>query len=338
MAPRTIAGAFGEFDENLNLDPQERRKAQTRHREITDCLVGAGLAASTFLQGSFARKTMRKPLKDVDMIIVLAEAHRPAWGEDGVGGAAAAMVAIQAAVAARFPEAGFDIDDTPAHALQVTFPDCTFTFDLVPAFTDPDGGEDIYIADRERDRWERSNTRTLNRIISERNQATGGALVHQVRMGKEFKANEPLLNELCGLPIESLAYAVIVKKMPHDRAFLALFEYAKTTVLGKVLDPTGVDDLAAEWTPAERITYSQVFARASDRAREAVLLADDGEHGAAIDIWHNLLGEAFPEPTPQTAAQALASLVGGSITSTGRPVNSRRAAQPNRPVRSWRSR
>jgi len=338
MAPRIVAGAFDEFDENLNLDPQERRKAQTRHQEITDCLTDAGIAASTFLQGSFARKTMRKPLKDVDMVILLAEVHRPAWGGDGVGGPAAAMAAIQIAVTARFPGARFDVEDTPAHALQVSFPDCTFTFDLVPAFADPDGGEDIFIADRELDQWEWSNTRTLNRVISQHNQATLGVFVHQVRMGKEYKANEPLLNELCGLAVESLAYAVIIKKMPHDRALLTFFAHSATAVLGKVLDPTGVDDLAAEWTSAQRATYSQAFNRAADRAREAVTLAADGEHAAAIDIWHSLLGEAFPEPAAQTSAQALTGLVGGSITSTGRAVTSQRAVQPNRPGRSWRSR
>jgi hypothetical protein len=337
MASRTITGAFDEFDENLNLDPHERRKAQARHQKITDCLVGAGLAAGTFLQGSFARKTMRRPLKDVDMVILLAEIHRPAWGGDGVGGPAAAMAAIQTAVAATFPGARFDVDDSPAHALQVTFPDCPFTFDLVPAFADPDGGEDIFIADRELDRWEWSNTRTLNRVISERNQATVGVFVHQVRMGKEFKADEPRLHELCGLAIESLAHAAIVKRMPHDRALLVLFEYAATAVLGKVLDPTGVDDLAAEWTTAQRAAYSQIFGSAANRAREAAALSADGEHAAAIEIWHDLLGEAFPEPAPQTSAQALAGLVAGSITSTGRAVTSQRAVQPNRPGRSWRT-
>jgi hypothetical protein len=40
------------------------------------------------------------------MIILLAEIHRQAWGGDGVGGPAAAMAAIQTAVAATFPGPG----------------------------------------------------------------------------------------------------------------------------------------------------------------------------------------------------------------------------------------
>lgn len=68
MNPTSIPAAFGIFDTELNLDPTERDKAMRRHQEITEVLTAAGVAASTFLQGSFARKTMPKPLKDVDMV------------------------------------------------------------------------------------------------------------------------------------------------------------------------------------------------------------------------------------------------------------------------------
>jgi hypothetical protein len=338
MAPRTTTGAFDEFDAALNLDPREREQAERRHHDVTDCLIAAGIAASTFLQGSFARKTMPKPLKDVDMVIILAEVYRALWFGAGRGGPAAAMTAIRSAVAARWPEARFDVDARPAHALQVTFPGLAFTFDLVPAFDDTAGGEDVFIADRDLDRWERSNTRTLRRVVAERNQATGGALVHQVRMGKAFKGNEPVLEKVCGLVIESLCYAAITKKVPHATAVVAVFEHAATAVMGTVPDPTGVDDLAADWTPTQRGAYSQVFATAAARGREALALAADGEHQGAIEVWFAVLGEPFPAPTAQTAAQALSALAAGSITSTGRAVTSQRGAQPNRPGRSWRTR
>src|SRR4051812_30364038 len=127
MATSTTPDAFDKFDAALNLDPHERDQAQRRHQEITEVLAAAGLAKATFLQGSFARKTMPKPLKDVDMVVVLAEVYRTHWFGFGRGGPAASMAAIRAAVAVRWPDARFDVDKKPAHALQVTFPDCTFT-------------------------------------------------------------------------------------------------------------------------------------------------------------------------------------------------------------------
>ncbi|MEV4415592.1 nucleotidyltransferase [Catellatospora sp. NPDC049609] len=338
MAPRSTAESFDEFDASLNLDPLEREQAQRRHQEITEVLTVVGIAKSTFLQGSFARKTMPKPLKDVDMVVLLAEVYRAPWFGPGRGGPAAAMAEIRAAVASRWPNARFDAEKQSPHALQVTFSDCTFTVDLVPAFDDPEGSEDVFIADRDLDRWEWSNTRTLRRVVTERNLETLGAFVHQVRMGKAFKSHEPVLEKLCGLAVESLWYAAIKKKMPHATAMVTAFEYAAVAVQGKVLDPTGVDDLAKDWTPGERHMFSQAFALAAKRGREALRLAADGEHQGAIEIWFALFGEPFPAPSTQTAAQALSALSAGSITSTGRAVASQRGAQVNRPARSWRTR
>jgi hypothetical protein len=338
MEPRTTAEAFAQFDAALNLDPREREWAQRRHREITEVLVAAGLATSTFLQGSFARKTMLKPLKDVDMVIVLAEVHRHRWFGPGKGGPAAAMAAIRQAISVRWPAARFDVDQRAAHALQVQFPDCAFTFDLVPAFEDLGSAEDVFIADRKLDRWEPSNTRTLGRLIRERNVATSGAFVHQARMGKSYKSNQPALEKLCGLVIESLWYVAITVRMSHPIATVSAFEHAAAAVLGEVLDPTGVEDLAKEWSPAERLLLSHTFEIAAKRGREALRLADDGEHQAAIEIWFEVFGEPFPAPSTQSAAQALGALTAGSVTSAGRAVTSMHGAQVNRPGRSWRTR
>jgi Second Messenger Oligonucleotide or Dinucleotide Synthetase domain len=337
MAARTTGAAFDEFDAALNLDQRERELAQRRHREVTEVLMAAGVASSTFLQGSFARKTMLKPLKDVDMIVLLAEVYRKAWFIDGQGAPAAAMAVIRQAVAARWPSARFDEDKQPAHALQVTFVDCPFTFDLVPAFEDRNTVEGVFIADRDLDRWEWSNTRTLRRVVIERNLLTGGAFVHQVRMGKSFKSNEPTLGKLCGLVIESLWYQAIMKKMPHSTAMVTALDHAAVAVMGDVHDPTEVDNLAEDWTQSERFQYSQTFRIAAKRGREALRLAADGDHQAAIEIWKTVFGEPFPDASAQSAAQALSALTGGSITSAGRAVTSARGAQTNRPARSWRT-
>lgn len=75
--PTSVTAAFAKFDEEISLDPQERIMAELRHRQVEEVLIAAGLAASTFLQGSFARKTMRKPLKDVDVVVLLPGSMAP---------------------------------------------------------------------------------------------------------------------------------------------------------------------------------------------------------------------------------------------------------------------
>jgi hypothetical protein len=331
----TTKAAFAAFDEALNLDPAERAAAERRHREITECLVDSGVAESTFLQGSFARKTMPKPLKDVDMIILLPAALLLSWRQPG--GPAAAFEAIRMAVQASFPGALFDVDKQADHALQVTFPDLPFTFDLVPAFADPNGGEDVFIADRKLDRWERSNTRQLRRVVLERNVSTAGTFVHQVRMLKAFRKHHQPLHDMSSLVMESIGYAAILTRQAHQEALVAAFDWAAANVYGKVLDPTGVDDLAASWTPAERGAYEQVFTEAAKRGHEALGLEADGEHDAVTEIWRTLLGDDFPASPPQQYGDALAALAGGSITIAGRAVPSQRGNQLVRPGRSWRS-
>jgi len=334
--PSTVPAAFTSLDATISLDPTERVRAEKRHGEITEVLVDAQLATSTFLQGSFARKTMRKPLKDVDIVVLLPSSFAPEL-QPPYGPGKALDLFKQPLRQAFRPQVSFDVHDRPGKALQVVFSDCPFTFDLVAAFPDTDNGEDIFIANRDEQRWERSNTRRLKRIIAERNQATSGRFVHQVRMVKEFKAHHEEL-DVCGLVIESLAYGAIAKSNPHAGAVAATLRHAESAVIGPVLDPTGVDDLSARWTAQQRSAFSLIFAHAAQQAEEALRLEADGSHAAAIEIWHAVLGEDFPVASAQSEMDALRLLASGSVTSMGRATSSDRGAQPMRPARAWRSR
>ena len=53
---RTVDGSFTQLDENLNLDPFVRRKAQNIHNTIREDLKKARIIASSFLQGSFTTR------------------------------------------------------------------------------------------------------------------------------------------------------------------------------------------------------------------------------------------------------------------------------------------
>jgi len=333
----SVTTAFVSFDQEISLDPRLRVKAELRHVKVEEVLRAAGLAASTFLQGSFARKTMRKPLKDVDVVVLL-----PAWmivqwfTPDG---ARKVHELFKAPLLAAFgSHITFDQSADAGKALQLCFDDVDFTIDLVAAFPDPhEGSEWVFIADRHEGAWEASNTRTLKRVVAERNQATGRKLVHQVRMVKEFKAQYPELEELCGLAAESLTFGAVTREMSHPRAVAATLRYASAAVLGQVFDPTGVDDLSVKWTGEQRQSFSAVFARGAFRAEEAVRLEGNAQFTAAIDVWSSLLGEDFPAAPPQSAAEAIKGLVAGSITSTGRVTASTAGIERSRPSRAWRS-
>lgn len=329
---RTVDNSFTKLDENLNLDPFVRLKAQNLHNTIRDELTKAGLIAGSFLQGSFARKTMLKPLKDVD-IVCLLPAHM--WellrGKDGPG---KAMESFKAPIAARWPGVQFDVGDEPAgKALRVTLPGVDFTIDLVPAFDQED--DYVLIGDRFEGTWELSNTRIQLKRVSDRNQATGGRFVHQVREVKELTKHHEDLGFVSGIVVESLEYAVIGRELPDKVAIALVLDHAKDAVTGPVVEPAGEDDVTAKWTSEQRRTAARVYGRASQKAAEALALERAGDMDAAIDVWHSLFGDSFPPAPHRSVQNALTALAAGSVTSTGRPSTTQAAHQVSAPGRSW---
>ena len=329
---RTVDGSFAKLDENLNLHPIVRLRAQNLHNAIRDELTKAGLIAGSFLQGSFARKTMLKPLKDVDVVCLLTDnLWEQLCGPDGPG---RAMESFKAPISKRWPDVQFDVGDEPAgKALRLTFPGVDFTIDLVPAF-DQDG-DYVLIGDRFEGTWTPSNTRIQLKKVSDRNQATGGRFVHQVREMKELTGHHGELEFVSGIVVESLAYAVIGRKELDKDAVAAVLEYAKDAVKGPVIEPAGDDDVTAKWTTEERETAVRVYTRAAHKAAEALGLERAGDMEAAIDVWHSLFGDAYPLAPHRSVQNALTALAAGSVTSTGRPSTTRAAKQVAAPGRSW---
>jgi len=317
--------AFDTFDENLKLDPDERAEAIKTHNEITDLLRDAGLIVGAFLQGSFARKTMISPLRDIDKVVILHPSLRT-LDPDQV------MDRLQRVLAPLYPNARFT---RSRHALQMDFGPDTFSFDIVPAWETDTDDDDVLIANRDTGGWERSNTRQLIRVIAERNNRTGGRWVHQVRMGKQVIKHR-LDGVIPGLHVESWAYMVIKERLDHDEALARILEAGARLVGGTYTDPTGKDQISERLKP-EALAAKGALQEIARRAREARRLTDAGDHNEAIRIWHDLCGEPFPEPKAQTTTDALAGAFhGGSVTSSGTVTSARTSPQVARPGRSWR--
>ena len=192
MACDTTAEAFATFDRALNLDPDERAAAQDLHNALTDLLIAKGIARSAFLQGSFARKTMLAPLHDVDKIIVLHSSMADLTPDE-------VMDEIQSVIESEYPDSTFD---RSRHALKVQLDDYEFHFDCVPAWELDNDDGDVEIANRDSEEWDWSNTRTLIRVVADRNGETNGRFIHWVRMAKHAVARVAG-NEIPGLHVES---------------------------------------------------------------------------------------------------------------------------------------
>lgn len=328
MPSMTTSDAFDDFDENLKLDPDERRAAEELHTEITGILKKAGVIVLAFLQGSFARKTMIAPLRDIDKVVVLAPSMKGLSPDE-------VMARIQSVLAAHYPDAVFE---RSRHAVKVDFGEETFYFDTVPAWETTTDDDDVLIANRETGGWERSNTRELIRTVAERNQETGGLFIHQVRMGKQAIAN--LLDGIVpGLHVESWAYDVIQEALPYDEAVTRILEAGAELLGGQYYEPTGVDLISARLKPDVINTAKPVLEKAARDARIAVELAAKGDHNGAIAVWHQIFGDEFPAAAKEDAETVLRrSYTGGSVTPAGTISATMAGSQRTQPVRPWRCR
>lgn len=331
----TVLDAFARYDEHLKLDADELDAAREMHHSIREILQDAGIISDAFLQGSFARKTMLAPLKDVDMIVIMAAEH-DALRDDPAGPSKAEQLIIDA-LAAEFPHATFD---PGRHAVKIDFGDGGFTFDCVPAFEVGNAARDVDIANTDDGTWDRSNTRELIRVTQERNQACGGKWVRQARMLKDFVAkslHDQLPNKLPGMVSEAICFEAITSQVAHPEALAAALRAGAQMLQGPVQDLTGFDVLTDDLPEHLLATAQARFSAAADAAEQALQLAADGDEAAAVDVWHYVLGDGFPPAPPPSEDDALAGTLSGGFTITGRPTKQRRGAQPARPTRAWRS-
>lgn len=341
--PETVAQAFDAFHGALKLDRAERDRAVEIHNEIAGLLADQEYVDGHFLQGSLARKTMVKPLRDIDMVVTLSPTFAARYTGELVeksirasasttAGPVAAMQALQAALEPHYPEASFEIGK---HALMIDFGDEGFTFDVVPAL---DEGDDVFIANTHTGNWERSNTRQLIRTVSERNQACNGRLVHQVRMTKHaVKENPAIDGAFFGLLSESITFHAVTESLPHAEACIEVFRLGEELLAGtQILDPTGEDNLLSKLDNDTRTVARAAFGAWCGQAEEALDLQAAGDHAAAIDIWRRIFGDTFPAADAQSLTTAAHAWLGGGLTSAGR-VTSNTSRQVARPSRSWRS-
>lgn len=336
MTDRVIHG-FRVLDERLKLDPKVNADARRIRGTVEDVLRDAGLLQSVLLQGSYGRKTMRPPLKDVDIVVVLPASMEHLRTKPGMSGHVMAEFRTALVDAEAFPGVQFDADGASAHALQLTIPGVDFTVDLVPAFEteEPDKGW-LYIADRELDPWtERSDVRVLRDRVAVRNQGCGGTWVDRVREAKQSFDRDPAVKVLvCGLLVESLAYEAITTKMAPQEAMLRFFALG-VAKLGGPYAGLAQEDLTRKWNSGDRALVLQFFTESHRLAGEALRLEQAKDAVAACGVWREVFGDAFPVPEVSFVERLRSvSVVGGSITPDGRLTT---APGNVRPVRPWRA-
>ncbi len=323
-ASTIVERAFAEFDAELNLDPLERLRAVTFHNELTERLKADKIISDAFLQGSFARKTMLSPLRDIDKVFLLHPQYNHLFTDEG--GAVAAAELVESALKGYYTNSSID---RARHAVQMDLGEGMFSFDVVPAFEAGDGTTDVMIMDLDRETWKRSNTRELIEVVAERNKTCDGVFVHQVRFIKDW-ARRVLGERLPGLHVESIAFACIDGPLSHAEAVSRIFACgAQVLGLGAGYgEPTGVERLSDKISEVDREAARQAFVAAEAQSAKAWMLDEHGREEEAVATWHEVFGALFGDGK-QTGGDFLRRLGTGAAVVTG-------AKAPGAtPTRAW---
>ncbi|UNN05019.1 CBASS oligonucleotide cyclase [Rhodococcus opacus] len=278
--------AFAGLKSNLEITTGEQQLAQSRHKLVRDHVRGQWALADDFLTGSYDRHTKTKKLKDVDIFVVIDPDGPQAHLADGTG--TAAVTALVDVLSTRWSDVSGD--DTVA-LISYAGEDVT-SYEVAPAFATetgfriPNGVE-----------WMETNPHEHARMVTEKNAACQDKFVPLVKMLKAInrEAGEPLKPSFL---IEVMALDLVEPDLGRYQDEIRFFlASAADQITDDWPDPARLGgDVNASMTISERINLQGTIRTWLATAEEAILVEDEGQEPAAIDLWRSLFGHRMPRP------------------------------------------
>jgi len=295
----TIACTFQGYLSRLELTDPEHDDATAQQEALRErlCLHLAGPVYSR-LVGSYRRGTAIRPLKDIDVFLVLdARQHR----RDVPQAPLRLLETIERALRAIYPSHHPRIQ---GRSVNIGFSGTGIGYDIVPAFaptwTSGTDTEPPYyeIPERFHSTWIRTNPAKHRAACIAANERAGGMLNVLIKAVKHWNCANglpPHRKPLRGFHIEVMSYSAFRSKPDDPRSGLRdLFQHLASAVLATCPDPAVLGPaIDADVTSAERAHARSLLQRAAQRAQMAVDAERQGDHAAAIDLWRSLLGDAF---------------------------------------------
>lgn len=285
----SIAEAFGKFKTRLEITPGEQGEAARRHRDVRDTLRAKMAIDRDFLTGSYDRDTKTKPLKDIDVFIVLSDATR----DDLPSTYLAEMKGILD------DKYGPDCVTIDPPAVRVDFggdpdDDRVLSIEVVPAIAE---GKDYAIPDPTRTSWMSTNPERHAELVTAANLGFDARWVPLVKMLKKWNDHqgEPVVPSFL---IEVMALRLVIPPWGSSYAReVKMFFASGAETIGEVWpDPAGLGSPVSDLLAVDTQLLSQARTALRDaeaRASEAIRLDQQGKAGAALEVWQDLFGPRF---------------------------------------------
>lgn len=304
----SVNGAFSEFQLAVNADSDQVKEARTRRDLFKDAFKSEADVDEVLASGSLARGTQKKPIHDVDTIVILDGARHPQWGSPGDSASQALEHTRERVSQLLGTSNGSYAQEVRLarwrnHAVKCFLdepddPDA-FTVDVMPALR-RDGM--LLIPEAQSEKWIRCNPEFLIAAVAAKH-ATWNKFAGSVRMLKWWAAEQDIA-------IKSLVMEVLaLHLLPTDgglqpNAIRNFFVSASYYVNGgsKVTDPANV---CGEIQPdLDYLAFGNLLDDAANTASKAMNAEWSNDPASAIKWWGELFGNSFPEGPATSPASA----------------------------------
>jgi hypothetical protein len=288
----SVAQAFNEFAEKLRPTSAQEVTIAGRRTAVQNFLVAEYPAGSnmplteTKVIGSAGRKTLTRPISDIDVFAVFDDSH--VWSQyrndskqllyrvrEALTGYKVQTVGSRGQAVRLFYTDGPNVDITPA------FPN----FGIL-------GHQQGYVIPRGDGGWQRTDPYKHHDFMAQRNQELGGHLKRLVRLLKRWNAIHS--RRLASFHLELIVQATFSSLNSNSREAAHLFFSHGGNCL-HVSDPAGYSgDLAAGLTRVQQQAIRQSLATAAGHAERARAAEAKGETAEALRQWRIIFGNEFP--------------------------------------------
>lgn len=287
MPTLTVVQAFDQMRRDLELNDREEVEAKRQSNVLRDNLRSSLAIVHDFLSGSYRRRTAIRPLKDIDLVLVLDEAkHRSLRAEPPQK----TLALVRDALARAYPNAS--PPRVQGRSVNIDFRKTEIGYDVVPAFRHAEGG--YLIPDQERGAWIRSDPERHREACIAANHAAGDMLNPLIKMAKAVNVRHH--RPLRSFHLEVMAYSAFSgRPESYPRGLWRLLVHLSERVLQGCPEPAGlgpkIDQGMASETRGELRKRLQEWAQL---AAEALAAAERGDVAAAHGRWSQLFGPLYP--------------------------------------------
>ncbi len=328
---RTVNEAFDVFlTDHVNLDPDQTKSARESRDWLLsqihlfpnkDYIFPRLYSEKDVFMGSFARRTKKRELDDIDIMIALnAEGSVYHEFDDRieiyVSDAAYRLKAlclektnilnsrkiINKFISLLVQVPQYEKADIKRNmeAATLNLKSYPWTFDLVPCFfTQKDYfKKDYYLIPDGNGHWKKTDPRIDRQRVSDINQFHNGNVLNVIRLMKYWN-KRPTMPSMSSYLIENMILNYYFIKLEKASKYVDLeipevLHYIKKEIFARVNDPKGIQGNINQLSPEEQDKISKRADKDYEKSLEARDLENKGQHQLSIIKWGEIFGSNFP--------------------------------------------